>query len=380
MPRPVAALTAQQLRCYRILSTGLDRHAKTADDLDILQWGVQDTGPDAARLALANRLADPARLPEVGDPAARTSLALAWTWRGTPYLHRRADLPRMAAALWPVDSADAVNRMVGSGKGLRDAGVDPLEALRVVADAARRLITAPMTKGQVSAAVTADVPADYSSYCRPCATVHVREMLLRSAALPAGLGLVPATKPVELAPFVPTLPAPQGADGLARFADLALEIYGAASVAQLAALLGASSAGTRTALSDTVPVTVDGRRAVTSVDILDRIGKSDQAAARSLVRLLGPSDPFLAGRDRATLVEDSARRSAVWPVLGPPGVLLAGGEVAGIWRTRMSGSALTITLQPWVAPTRQTRSALEAEVDRVRIARRADRAELTVDA
>src|SRR3712207_8967177 len=45
-----------------------------------------------------------------------------------------------------------------------------------------------------------------------------------------------------------------------------------------------------------------------------------------LVRLLGPFDLLLQGKDRDVLVPERSRHKALWPVLGRPGAVLVGRE------------------------------------------------------
>ena len=58
----------------------------------------------------------------------------------------------------------------------------------MVSDAMRSVITAPMTKGVAGAAGTADIPARFAGFCRPCVSVHAREVLFRLAVLPTAVG------------------------------------------------------------------------------------------------------------------------------------------------------------------------------------------------
>ena len=52
------------------------------------------------------------------------------------------------------------------------------------------------------------------------------------------------------------------------------------------------------------------------------------------VRLLGPYDPVTALGDRELLVPDPRRRRDVWKATGNPGILLARGDISGVWRQR----------------------------------------------
>lgn len=114
-PRPgafyggvVAALTRAQVLAHRVRTQQLDRDAG-APSTTVLDIGVQDTGPDGARWALAIRGVDVAALPD-------DELVTAWTLRGAPHLYRRADLPAVAAAVQPFSDADAGKRIFDAAK------------------------------------------------------------------------------------------------------------------------------------------------------------------------------------------------------------------------------------------------------------------------
>jgi hypothetical protein len=76
-------------------------------------------------------------------------------------------------------------------------------------------------------------------------------------------------------------------------------------------------------------------------------------------RLLPSGDAYylLQGDDRALLVPDADRRSALWTSRVWPGAVLLDGEVSGTWRR--ANEALRI--QTWRRPSRAAREAVEAE-------------------
>lgn len=103
-------------------STGQGTLGHTA----VLDIGVQDTGPDGAKWALALRGVDLTAL-------SGKDLLLLWTVRGAPHLYRRADIGKVAAAVEPFSDADAGKRIYGAAKPLKAAGIGNLAALDEVA-------------------------------------------------------------------------------------------------------------------------------------------------------------------------------------------------------------------------------------------------------
>ena len=368
-----ATVDRDRLLAWRILTSGLSRH----DDDDagslrpVLALGVQDRDGGAA-LALADRHPDP---PTIGAPGDDTALAQAWTLRGTPHVHLRDDLPGLADALRPTSEAEAVAMLAGSGRALAAQGTRCLDALDVVAGAMRRLVTRPTPKAELSTALTAALDPRYVTFCAPCGVDHVPELLFRTAALPAGLGLVPG-RPATLEPLRPVpSPAEVGRDHLVTgFLDL----YGAATRAEVAAHLGTRPGNLP--WPGTTPLTVDGERLQTTPDRLDRITATDPADVTGIVRLLPPGDPLLQPRTRSLTVPDRAYWTQLWPAIGPAGALLAGGGIAGTWRPRTAAGRLTVTVRPFRALTPAERRDIAAEAELVARVRGATDVALVLDA
>jgi hypothetical protein len=371
-------VTRAQVLAHRVLAQQLHRPAGVGPvDLAVWALGVQDTPAGSATLALAARLPGGIdEVPDLADPARWTSV---WATRGAPVVVATDQLDRFARALWPIDAADAVARLAGNGQHLRKVGADPVEALRTTAEVLRRTVTAVMAKGEVSTAVTAAVPDEYVTWCRPCDTHHVGEQLLRLAALPAGVRLVAGASPAVLAPIDGWPGVIAERSGTEDLVAAYLRLHGPATRPVVAAFLGTSGRPiTAVWPADLVEVRVDGTRTWLPSDQLDGLLALDGTEAVDVVRLLPRSDPWLLQRDREILVPDAGHRKALWPVLGQPGAVLAGGEVVATWRPKGSGRRLTLTVTPFGPLSSSTRAAIEAEAAHVAAARGADSVTVTV--
>ena len=126
---------------YRVHAQQLDRSADAAaPDADVLDLGVQDTGPDGASWALVIR----------GTAVDDDALLTAWTLRGAPHVYRRAQAAQVAAATAPFSEADARKRVFDAAKPLKAAGIPVLDALDEIGIKMRGLVTKPTVKGEVS--------------------------------------------------------------------------------------------------------------------------------------------------------------------------------------------------------------------------------------
>ncbi len=315
--------------------------------------GAQDTPNGSARQALAAR------------GASLDGLELLWSFRGAPHLHRRADLPALAAALWPLDDADATARI--DTAVIRDGARLGGEAFRVTAEAFREVVTAPMPKGEVSTAVSASVPESLTYWCARCGAQHISGLLFQQAGIFGGIGVRSEGGKTILAPLGERFPVPAKASGTTELVRAYLRFLGPATPAEVAKYLGTKPAVVKAVWpDDLVEVWLRGKKAWLPASDLDALLS---AKSRGFVRLLPPGDPFLQARDRGLVVPDKSREKEIWRAIGGPGVLLIGSEIAGIWRAKAAGRKLDLTVTPFGPLSSAVRRELEVEAATVASAR-----------
>ncbi|MDG9674331.1 winged helix DNA-binding domain-containing protein [Micromonospora sp. DH14] len=343
-----------QVMNFRVRAQQLDRDEGTLADTAVLDIGVQNTGPDGARWALAVRGVDVTALSD-------RDVVLLWTVRGAPHLYRRADIAQVAAAVEPFSEADAGKRVYDAARPLKAAGIDTLGALDEIAARMRAIVSTPTVKGDVSGRLAAALPEPYLRFCRPCDATHLYEMPFRLAAVRAGLELRLDTSPPVLQRITRFRKAAAAGDR----SDLIrayLRLLGPATPKQVADYLDAPLRDVKARWpDDVIEVTVGGEvRSLLAADE-EALGSADGTGTR----LLGPYDLFLQAKDRATLVPDTAHAKQLWPVLGRPGAVLVDGELVGTWRPRKSGTTFTVAVQPWRRLSHATRKAVTGQAERL---------------
>ena len=347
---------------YRVSAQGLHREARSVGKLAVLDIGVQDASPELARLSFDARLAKPVPADGFGPGEP---LALVWSLRGAPHVHRRKDLDALAGALYPLSEADATGRLNETGPSVARAGIDALDQLEAAVDAMRAVVRKPMGKGAVSTAVTKRIPDVMGRNCRACKAVHISDSAMRTSSLAAGLELQPGTAPPVLQPRKGARTV-DGVDvpALQRLIVDYLTLLGPASQGDVAGYLDARRADIAEVwpTDDLVLVSVDGREAWLPGDQVKAV---KSAPAPEVVRLLAAFDPYLQARDRALIIPDKAVHKLLWPVLGRPGVLFVDGEVAGTWRPKTAGKKLTLTVEAFAPLPPTVWTAVEAEAERV---------------
>ncbi|MFD4670870.1 winged helix DNA-binding domain-containing protein [Lentzea sp. NPDC058450] len=321
-------LTRQQVLLHRIHQHELDRRTSDATELAVFSLGVQDNTAGAAVLSLAARL----KAPSTED------FTHTWSVRGAPHLHRAGELKAFSRALWPWSDADA------RARAARPKVDDMLAALRHIATAMRSIVTKPMTKGDLSKALTPLAPQQTVEPCRGCGTDHVSDPIFRLGALPAGLRIIPEEKTVTFErihgwPGVPRITA-----GFDELIHRYLTLHGPAGPSEVASYFGTTvrELKKRWPKEGLVEVTVDGVAAwlPEDVEIVD--------AEPPDVRLLPPTDPYLQARDRDLLLPDKAAQKDIFRILGRRGAILVDGEIAGSWQGKVvSGKRYEVTATPY---------------------------------
>ncbi|GGM60186.1 DNA glycosylase AlkZ-like family protein [Dactylosporangium sucinum] len=352
------AVDRRTVLAYRTRANQLhERLDAEPEALAVLDLGVPNVPAGTARQALAARTTRPLD----GD------LALVWATRGAPHLHRRADLPAVAAALWPLSDADATARF-GSTQ-IPAGGPLGLAAFTAAADAFSTGVLRETAKGDASRAVSDRVPAEVTYDCRACGATHISGALFQQAGLAGGVQLdEPAAKTV-LRPIDGWPGVPRAAAGTAGLLRAYLRILGPATPGDAAKYLGTTVSAIRPAWPEDlaeVSVGEGGRKAWLPAEDLDALRAAEPVAG---VRLLPPSDPFLQARDRSVLTPEKAREKEVWRMLGNPGVLLHDGDLAGTWRGTVRKGRLEVALTPWGRLSTATRSAVEAEAQTIAVVR-----------
>lgn len=362
-------ITREQVLAHRVRTQGLSRDPGTVAGtaVEILDVGVQDTGPDGAGWALAIRGARP----------GLDGLVLGWTLRGAPHYYRRTDLSSVVDSMLPLSHTDAGSRIVDAVKPLSAAGITAGAGLATMASTMRELVAEPMVKGDVSGALTKVLPEPYVRWCRPCGVTHPFEQTFRLGAFFGGLELEPGTSPPVLR-RVPRWRSRVGAlTGLPTVAPAEGSIPGDQLLLAVAQHLGPVAVNDLATFLDAPLKDVKARvAALTGEGRLDEVRIAGKAAlirpadaasfdgpGVSGVRLLGPYDLFLQARDRDLVVPDKGRHKELWPVLGRPGAVLAGGEVVGTWRPRASGRKLKLLIEPWGAWSTRLNREVDAQAE-----------------
>lgn len=331
---------------HRVWAQGLHGTA-TLDDLAVLTLGLQDTPAGSAALALHQRVEEGAgERPDLDRP----ELALALTVRGSPHLHRRADLPLLRAALWPRDN-DALRAYLGGyGDELVASGADGPALLEQVAAELREVFPGEeATKGELSGAVSPRLPEIARPWCERCGVAHVADGLFRLGTLYAGIELVPHDGRRLQFRLAADKPEVAAGDQVTELLRTHLRLAGPATLGDVVTWLDTRAVTAppdwlRPSFAELDGELEEVRIGGTTLRAhAEAVAAVDDAPDPPPVRLLPPRDAIALG-NRAFLVPDRAFAKTVWRPVGSPGVVLVDGEIAGTWRARQSGRVLRLTV------------------------------------
>jgi len=321
MPTARLDLTRGQILAFRRQVGALDaRLPQGARSLRQAAWaGLQDSMPRAALLSIHARV-------ERTDASTweHASLVQLWGPRYSAYVVAARDLAIFTLGRLPDDA-----------KGRRRAE-DAASRLRALLGDGR------MTYGEAGRALR--VGHNSLRYGATTGTILMRWDGARQPTIwiAPRSEVEPGTARLELARRHLHVFGPSTPESFARWAGLA----GRGAVAAFQAL-GKALVPVRTPVGDSWILASDEPRL--------RAAAGPAAPAR----LLPSGDTYflLQGRERALLVPDARRRSALWTPRVWPGALLVDGEIAGVWRRDQR----TLTIETWSRLARAAREAVEAE-------------------
>ena len=362
-------VTAEQAVAYRVAVHNLHERLPAGGQLDAAGVAaVQDTPPGNAPIALAARVR---RLtPATVERALQDDRDLLRTLgpRGAAHVVPRQDAAVFGPGAVAGDEESLREQLGGAWPAIEGRDWTARQALgeligvlaTVLADAE------PRTKGEVSESLHGRVPPELEPWCEVCDVHHVPDQLLRLAGA-AGVfcyGWPQDQRQMIMATNI-WLGEPLGGDVRGSRVELArrfVHAYGPVAPRHFAAWTGISAAEARERFvdlgSELVEVRMDGAPAwMLEADLACL---SDPPLAGG-ARLLPAGDPFLAQRDRSTLIPDRAVQRAVWRPVGSPGLVLMTGHPVATWRARQAGPRLDVVVEPFAALGERQRGAIEQE-------------------
>ncbi len=360
-------MSAEQAVAYRVASHNLHDSVPLDALVDAVGVaGVQDTPPGNAGVALAARVAK--LTPESLESALQDERRLLRVLglRGAAHVVARTDAVVFGPGALAAGEESLREQLAGSWPAIDAGGWSATDALSCIVGVLVAVLAdaEPRTKGQLSEALHGQVPAELEPWCDVCDVHHVPDQLLRLAGTagvycygwPQGSRQMLVATDIWLGEAVGGDVAEARLDLVRRF----VHAYGPVLPRHFAIWTGIAPSDARErfeALRDElVDVRLDGAAAVVLADDLALLADPPPATG---ARLLPAGDPFLAQRDRATLLADKARQRAVWRPVGSPGLVLMTGHPVGTWRARAAGRRLEVTVESFVALGDRQRTAIE---------------------
>jgi DNA glycosylase AlkZ-like len=223
----------------------------------------------------------------------------------------------------------------------------------------------PLDRVELHEALRSRVNPDLMPWCRGCQSYHVAPMLWRYATVQAGVRLDSRRR------YTPATPdaTPDPTEAVRRF----LRFYGPSTPGEFADWAGLAKPHAKR-LWDAVELTEVQRRAWLLPEDVAALDSPPQAAG---LRLIPPGDPYLQKPNRPLLAPTDELRKRLFRPVGSPGAILLDGRLAGLWRPKLKGATLELSVEPLA---KLPRDALEHEAERIAHLRGANEATLTTRA
>ena len=357
-------VTADQVRAFRLAKQGL---VDPTDDpaAALAAWTVQDSPPGAATHALLARALD---LPAgwLDGACVDRSVVSLYNARTATAIVPADQVAAYATAQLPEDEAD-LKFAVRNGVPAQDAEFSPSVDLAVDA-ISEALDGRSLSRDDLHEELRRRLPKALLPWCEGCQSHHAKRWLLVIASLRGRLcisGRVGRQPEFSRTDQWVTWEAPAAASAQLALLERYLGVYGPSKPGDFTDWAGISKPqGKRiweAAADELIDVSVDGAAA-------GAILKTDESTladppALSGVRLLGPGDPLLLGRDRELLVPDAAVRKRLWTAIPTTGLILAGGHGIALWKAKKSGKRLDVTIDRFAKGG--TKQAVEEAAERL---------------
>jgi Winged helix DNA-binding domain len=358
--------------------------------------GIQNSPPGSALPALHARVQSLTSAQFTRAIADDKSLIQTWCMRGAPFYVPTADAPVFTTGVLPPTETAMRHFIRGVSRAVDQLGITVTDAVELTgaeigdALAGRRLAINELGE-QIATRIAVKLPTrrrtiwEQEGPYAPGQTLGegVVHFCIRILTLRGVVCFAP--RAANRSPFVLVdewlgHPLPDIDPDVSR-AELVrryLHGHGPATRAGFAAWIGMSVGDTRTwwnlIQDELTPVDFGGRSWMLTEDV----ATLRSASMPTGVRLLPPGDPYIQTRDRDTIVEKPRQRD-VWKVVGAPGTILAAGEIAGTWRSRRKGHALTVTVSVFGSLSDRHRSVLRDEADQIGALRDASDVEIEFD-
>ena len=376
-------LSARQIRAHRLRAHHLDQKYPFGELLTVAgTCGLQNFPPGAWETAAFCRLKN-CTLPQLHQALyQKKELLQAWSIRGVPLIFPTADSSVFLSALIAQEGEEPWIYTKGIGLALDHLGMSFAELLPLVESAAEYLedhtikskeeldrVLAQLVAEQLPAQKQSlwNAPSMYGAPDRQTVGGAAVSFLLRPCSF-KGLVVFGEREGIS-----PTFTSPlrwlghklvPSAQGTAELARRFLHAYGPVTPRTFAEWLGSTPAQAKRLWQqieeELEPVTAAGKKAF----ILQADRESFRCAdTEEALLLLGPHDPYLDIRDRAILLEDTAAQRQVWRTVGNPGVILKGGKIIGIWKTRTQREKLSVTTTLWEPLSSPEQRELERQME-----------------
>jgi hypothetical protein len=349
-------METDQVLAFRLARSGLAER-RAASLAEAAACPASDFARDAALLALAARAEDVSR--EGYDAAVHSGeLVVAHIVRGAIHALAPEDHAVYGPALVARDDAELGPQLGQQVRRLAaEHGFAPTDALDEVTTATRDALAGgrALDKNALHAELRERVRGELMPWCRSCGSHHVAPMLWRYATVAAGVRLDAQRRYTGGAGG--GTPAP--AEAVRRF----LRFYGPSDAGGFAAWAGVAKPHAQrlwdAVASELVEVRVGGRvRWLLAADE-DALAAPPSADG---VRLLPPGDPYLQTPNRPLLAPAEELRKRLFRPVASPGAVLREGRLVALWRTKLKGKKLELTVEPL---GRLARGAVDDEAERV---------------